>query len=140
MVDWLEVCVTTSQMECTHIPIGQLKCFQCFIITTKRGPGIITKVVGVHSTLGAPAVIRACDQYLLRVVANERSQNGMAPAPDPVTTHHWDTSFAIRCNRGHNSSHAEVEDVAESTPPSCFVANSLKARGRNVANQHLGVA
>ena len=85
---------------------------------TKWGPHEITKIVGVHSTFGALAVIRTCDQSLLRVVANECGQNGMAPAPDPVTAHHRDTSFATRRNRGQDSFHTEVKEVAESTSPS----------------------
>ena len=59
----------------------------------KWGPHEIAKIVGVHSTFGALAVIRTCDQSLLRVVANKCGQNGMALAPDPVAAHHRDTSF-----------------------------------------------
>ena len=81
----------------------------------KWGPHEIAKVVGVHSTFGALAVIHTCDQSLLRVVTNECSQNGMAPVPDPVTAHHRDTSFTTRCNQGQDSFHTEVKEVAEST-------------------------
>ena len=100
MKDWLEAGFTTSGVEGVDVPIRQAKHLKHLITIARGKAAMITKSVSGHITLQAPAVVRARHKCLLQVVTNERRQNWMTPAPDPVATHHCDSCFTIQCNWG----------------------------------------
>jgi hypothetical protein len=98
--DWLQASLTTSRMEDMNVSIGHLKCFQSIVIIAKRGADICTKIVWMHSTLWALAMVCTRDKRLLRVVTNECGQNGMASVPNPISAYHRNARFTTCCNWG----------------------------------------
>ena len=86
--DRLDSIISTGGMKGAYIVIGQSISLDCFCIVTGREPIIVPKLVARDLTFRAFSVIRTSHQDLFRVVANEIGQNGMAPAPGPIPTHH----------------------------------------------------
>ena len=87
--DGLDSIIPTSGMKDAYIAVGQSVCLKRFSIVPRREPAIVPKSTARDFTLGAFAIVSTRHQDLFWVVTNVTGQNGMAPAPDPIPTHHW---------------------------------------------------
>ena len=94
MVDGFEASFTTTEMKHADVVISQNICIDCCTVEAGRERMWIAKLIMGNCAFGAPAVVCAGGKILFRVVADENSEDGMAPAPDPITAHHGDSGFA----------------------------------------------
>ena len=96
MEDGLQTSFTASQVERVDIAIVCQKIrVDCLRLHVERERFVFAQLIRGDSAFGAPAVICAGHQGLLRVVANKDSEDGMASSPYSVTTHHGEPCFTI---------------------------------------------
>jgi hypothetical protein len=82
MVDWFQSGFTTSQVKCVDIAVSQSICFNCCIAITGREGMVFAKLSAGNTTFGAPAIVCAGYEGLLRVIADENGKDRVASAPD----------------------------------------------------------
>src|SRR5712691_3831872 len=97
--DRLDSIFFTGSMERAYIAISQSVSRERLSIVTGQECTALPKLITRDLTLGAFTVVRTAHQALFGVVTDEVGQNGMAPAPDPIPTQHWQSSFSMRCDR-----------------------------------------
>lgn len=92
----------------------------------------LAETIARNLTFGAPAVIRAGNKGLLRIVSNENSKDWVAAAPDHICAHHSDSCFSTGNDRIQKDCHACMEQIGQSATPSGLVHDGAKVCGRNV--------
>ena len=89
----------TGSMEDPYITISQSVSPERFLVVPWQELVMIPKLIPRNFAFGAFAIERTRNQYLFRVVANKTRQNRMAPTPDPIPTHHWQTHIGVQHKR-----------------------------------------
>ena len=73
---------------------------------------VFAKLIMWNLTLGTATVIHAGHKSLLRVVADIRSQDWVAVAPDSIRAHHSHAHFFTGSDRSQNTFHTRMEQIS----------------------------
>jgi hypothetical protein len=131
---------TTGSMKTLYIAICQAIYGRCVMNVSERKLGIFSELVVWDSTFWTVAAVSTCYKDLLWIVADEDSKDGMAPAPDPIPTHHFDASFANGGDWCKYISHAEMKEVHLCAAVRSLGSHALEFCCWNVSHQNVATS
>jgi|SRR5712672_282989 len=121
-----------------YVTISQAICLCCIIKVSEWKVGIFPKLVMGDCTFWTTATVGTCHQDLLWIITNKDSEDGMAPVPDPIPAHHFNTSFTNGSNWSQQVMHAEMKKVHLCVVARGLDCDALEFHCWNVAHQKLG--
>jgi hypothetical protein len=94
----LDVHAFTSCMKSANIAVSKSVGIKRLVEITGWIAVVFAQLTSGNSTLRTPPVECTSYQGLLRVIANENGEDGVAPSPDPIATCHRNAGFSIQCH------------------------------------------